>query len=215
MWQKLCYMTTGEEPPGGHAGTAVAEKARVTTDVEDPNFVDEVHSLPGGEGVRWCIQCGVCSASCPNVAQMDYSPRRTIAMIRAGRRKDVLTCNTMWICASCYMCTVRCPRDVKPTELMHTLERLSTHYGVRSSRVSTPAMYQAFVNSIKSNGRVHEVGLMMEYYRKTNPISALRMSGVGLGLLTHGRMSLKANKIKGVGQINAMLKKAQALGGAK
>jgi hypothetical protein len=76
-------------------------------------------------------------------------------------------------------------------------------------------MYQAFVNSIKSNGRVHEVGLMMEYYRKTNPISALRMSGVGLGLLTHGRMSLKANKIKGVRQINAMLKKAQALGGAK
>ncbi len=47
-------------------------------EASDPNpFVDEVASTPGGEGVHWCIQCGVCSASCPNVAAMDYSPRGT------------------------------------------------------------------------------------------------------------------------------------------
>ncbi|MDP2917527.1 MAG: 4Fe-4S dicluster domain-containing protein [Dehalococcoidia bacterium] len=213
MWQKLCFMTLAEESPG--AGAALAERPTATAEAEDDSFAEEVYSLPGGEGVRWCIQCGICSASCPNVARMEYSPRRTIAMIRAGRRNDVLNSNSPWICASCYLCTVRCPRGVKPTELMHALERLSTRYGTHSRRVSTPAMYRAFVNSIKNNGRVHEVGLMMEYYRKTNPISALRMSSVGLGLLRHGRLSLKASKIKGVGQINAMLKKAESLGGAK
>ncbi len=175
------------------------------------SFLDEVLATPGGEGVGWCIQCGACSASCPNVARMDLSPRRTIAKVRAGERKEVLTSNTPWICASCYMCTVRCPRDVKPTELMHALERLATSYGLRSPKVNTPAAFGAFVRSVKSNGRVSEVGMMMDYYLRTNPLAALKIAPVGLKLLTHGRMSLKSSRIKGVGQIKAMIDRAKAL----
>jgi quinone-modifying oxidoreductase, subunit QmoC len=186
---------------------------KITT--EELTFADEVGAIPGGEGVRLCIQCGACSGSCPNVAQMEYSPRKIIAMIRAGKRKEVLSCNTPWICATCYMCTVRCPRDVRATELMHTLERLSAQYGLRSRKVCTPEMYTTFVNSIKTNGRVHEVGLMLQYYLKTNPLSALRMTNVGLGLLSHGRMAFKPPRIKGVKQIQAMLKKAKESGGVK
>ena len=89
-----------------------------------PSFMEEVLKSPGGEGVRLCIQCGVCSSSCPNIARMDYSPRKTISMIRAERQNEVLSSNSPWICASCYMCTVRCPRGVKPTEIMHVLEDL-------------------------------------------------------------------------------------------
>ncbi len=190
-------------------------EVRKVEPAEANSFLDEVGSTPGGEGVSWCIQCGVCSASCPNVAEMDYSPRKTIALIRAGRRREVLTSNTPWICATCYMCTVRCPREVKPTELMHALERLAIRHGLRSPKVSTPDMYAAFVNSIKNNGRVHEVGMMMDYYLKTNPFAALKVAPVGLKLLTHGRMAMKASRIKGTGQIKAMIKKAQTLGGVQ
>ncbi len=192
---------------------AVEAKAKESLDTN--SFLEEVIATPGGEGVSWCIQCGVCSASCPNVAQMDYSPRRTIAKIRAGRRREVLTSNTPWICATCYMCTVRCPRDVKPTELMHALERLAIRHGLRSPKVSAPEAYSAFVSSIKSNGRVHEFGMMMDYYLKTNPLAALKVAPVGLKLLTHGRMAMKASKIKGTDQIQAMIKKAQSLGGVR
>ena len=181
----------------------------------EPNpFLDEVCSMPGGESIRWCIQCGMCSGSCPNVAQMDYSPRKAIAMIRAGRRYDVLTGNSMWVCASCYLCTVRCPRGVKPTELMHSLECLAVRHNLTNGKISTPAMYRAFVDSVKSNGRVHELGLMMKFYLKTNPLAALKMLPVGLRLLSHGRLPLKARKIKGTGQLKAIVATAQALGGA-
>ena len=171
-----------------------------------PNpFLEEVCSLPGGECVRWCMQCGMCSASCPNVNQMDYSPRKTIALIRAGRRYDVLTSNTMWICASCYLCTARCPKDVKITELMHSLERLADRHGLRSEGVSTPAMYKAFIESIKQNGRVFEMGMMMKFYlstlltksylravltRKVNPIDTIEMLPIALQLLLHRCMSI-------------------------
>ena len=179
-----------------------------------PNpFLDEVCSLPGGECVRWCMQCGMCSASCPNVNQMDYSPRKLIARIRAGRRYDVLSSNTMWICASCYLCTARCPKDVKITELMHSLERLSARHGLLNKVVSTPAMYKAFVDSIKKNGRVHEIGIMMQFYLKTNPFAALQMLPVAMQLMIHRRVGIKPTKIKGVKQIKAILERAQALGG--
>lgn len=184
-------------------------------EIDPTSFLKEVSSMPGGEGVLKCIQCGVCSASCPNASIMDYSPRKIIALIRAGRRYDVLTSNTPWVCATCYMCTVRCPRDVKPTELMHTLERMAVQYGLRSKKVYTPAMYSAFVDSIKANGRVHEFGMMLKYYLKTNPMASLKMLPVALKWLTQGRLALRPSKIKETKQIQAMLKKAQTLGGAK
>ena len=197
----------------------------------EPNpFLDEVCSLPGGECVRWCMQCGMCSASCPNVSQMDYSPRKIIALIRAGRRYDVLSSNAMWVCASCYLCTVRCPKDVKITELMHSLARLAVRHSLCNGGVSTPAMYRAFVNSIKNNGRVFEMGMMIRFYlstlltksylwavltRKANPLDTIRMLPLALKLLLHGRMSIKPTKIKGSKQLKSIVERAQALGGTR
>lgn len=186
-----------------------------------PNpFLEEVCSTPGGETVRWCAQCGTCSSSCPNVAQMDYSPRKIIALTRAGRRYDVLTSNTMWICASCYLCTVRCPRDVKITELMHALERLSVRHGLSLGR-ATAAMYRAFVDSVRKNGRVHELGMMMRFYLSTlptgkmNPLATTKMLPLALKLFLHGRMSIKPTKIKGSKQLKTIVEKARALGGTR
>jgi len=197
----------------------------------EPNpFLDEVCSTPGGECVRWCVQCGMCSASCPNVSQMDYSPRKTIALIRAGRRYDVLTSNTMWVCASCYLCTARCPKEVKITELMHSLERLTGRHSLRNGEVSNPDMYRAFIDSIKSNGRVFELGMMTKFYLstlptksylwavlrgKTNPLAPIKMLPLALKLLLRGRMSIKPRKIKGIKQVKAIVEKAQTLGGVQ
>ena len=189
--------------------------------VDEDDFLEEAYSVPGGESVRWCVQCGMCSGTCPNAPLMDYSPRGIIALIRAGERRDVLASNSMWICASCYLCTVRCPKEVKITELMHALERLSAYYGLTSKRTLTSAMYRAFVNSIKSNGRVHELGMMMKFYLSTlltgkiNPFALIKMLPLALKLLLHGRLSIKPTKIKGSKQLKTIVERAQALGGAR
>ncbi len=62
----------------------------------DIAFVDEVAAIPGGEGIRLCIQCGTCTASCPNADKMEHTPSQLIAMVRAGMRKEVLSSNAMW-----------------------------------------------------------------------------------------------------------------------
>ena len=159
--------------------------------------MEEVAATPGGENIRACIQCGVCTGTCPMAGEMEYPPRKIIALIRAGMRDEVLSSSSMWYCLSCYMCTVRCPQDVKPTELAHALEYLANQQGFRVKGTRTPAMYRSFVSSIKGNGRVHEVGIMLRYYLMTNPLAALKMWSQGLKLFVHKRMPLMPNKVKG------------------
>ena len=175
------------------------------------DFIREISRLPGGEGITACIQCGTCSASCPNANLMEYSPRKIIAMARAGMKEEVLRSNSMWYCLTCHLCSVRCPRDIKPAEIMHTLECLSVKHSLDSKQTRTSAMYKTFVDSIESHGRVYELGFMLKFYLKTNPFALFGLMGVGIDLFLCGRLALAPGKAKGAGKVKALLERAQAL----
>ena len=188
-----------------------------TKKLNKKTFVKEIASLPGGEGIRDCIQCGVCAGSCPNASKMDHTPRELIAMARAGMREAVLSSNAMWLCLSCYLCTVRCPRGIKPTELMHTLEALAVRRNMNTKRSSTPEMYRGFSDFVYSIGSVPEMGFMTWYYLLTNPLRAVKMLPEALSLLKHGRLSPKAKRMKPEAekQLKAILNKAESMGGVQ
>lgn len=177
------------------------------------SFVEEISVIPGGEGIRLCIQCGTCTASCPSADRWEYTPAGIIAMVRAGMREEVLSSSSMWHCLSCYFCTVRCPRGVKPTNLFHALENLANQGGFKIRGTRTPAMYRSFVSSIKRNGRVHEFGMMFKYYLSTNPLAALKMLPVGVQLFSHGRMPLLAKKVKGRDDLSKIIQKLRQVRG--
>lgn len=61
---------------------------------------------------RTCVQCGVCSGSCPMGETMDFSPRRAVKMLLDGRFTEVVESNTPWLCISCHTCATRCPRQL-------------------------------------------------------------------------------------------------------
>jgi heterodisulfide reductase subunit C len=177
------------------------------------SLVEEISSIPGGEKVKLCIQCGTCSASCPNANRMEYAPRQLIAMARAGMREEVLSSNSQWLCLSCYLCTVRCPRGIKPTDLMHALECVAIRHNKSSKRTNTPKMYQIFSNLARNIGNVPEMGLMMRYYLTTNPFAAFKLIPEALSLLTHGRLSPTTHKMKSEAkaQFKAILDKAETI----
>jgi len=190
-------------------------ETKVKAPTADVSFINEVCSIPGGEAINSCIQCGVCTGSCPTANQWDYPPRRVIAMVRAGLRDELLSSNSMWFCVSCYTCTVRCPRDIKPADIMHALEIISIRSGKSTKKSNTPIMYQCFVDSARAYGRVYELGMMIKLFLKTNPIAAIKLAPMGLGLLLHKRMPMKPSRIKGLSELKAILNKARELGGAK
>jgi heterodisulfide reductase subunit C len=177
------------------------------------SFLDEVKATPGGEHIVACIQCGTCTGSCPMAGQMEYPPRKIIAMVRAGMRDEVLSSNSMWFCLSCYTCTVRCPRGVKPTELAHALESLANHRGFRIAGTRTPSLYRSFVSSIRDNGRVHEFGMMLKYYLSiipeliAHPVATIKMAPLGWKLFSHKRLPWKSTKIRGRQDLSRIIRK--------
>jgi heterodisulfide reductase subunit C len=182
---------------------------------KNETLVDEICAIPGGEGIRLCIQCGTCTASCPNADLMDHAPSELIAMTRAGMKEEVLSSNAMWLCLSCYLCVVRCPRDIKITRLMHVLESLAAKNGLSNRRTTTPVIYKGFNSFIYNRGRISELWLMMSYYLRTNPFKAFKMIPVALGLFTHNRLTIKMDKMspEGIKQLQNIIDKAESSGG--
>jgi len=180
-------------------------KIRYESDL-DPHFVDEIASIPGGEKLYSCIQCGTCSGMCPISPYMDYTPRQIIAMIRAGFKGEVLSSYTTWLCASCYSCTVECPKDIKLTDIMYAAKRLAIREKVYPKRFPTPVLAREFFKAVENYGRSTESWLLVNLFMKTNPFQALKQMSLGLRLFAQGRLSLKRETIKRRGELKSILK---------
>ena len=192
------------------ANTAMVEKYR-------NNFLKEVEAnVEEGEWVKMCMQCGVCSGSCPFGPHWEHPPQEIFMMIRAGKRDEVLHSDSMWMCTSCYNCIVRCPRELPITHIMHGLANYAHRLGIAPKMNPTRRFAKIFWDNITKSGRVNELSLSLKLYRMDGWVSfvkkGLSMAGVGLGMFKTGRldaMALFSHKgIEGKKGLHAMLKKA-------
>jgi heterodisulfide reductase subunit C len=187
----------------------------VTTHVfkGSPFLKEIIADVPGGERIAHCLQCGSCGGSCPNGADMQYTPRAIFALMNAGEREKVLTSNTMWCCVSCYFCTARCPQEIPITEIMYALKRKAIAEGLATG-TDAPALARTFTDMVDRYGRSFELGLASRFYLFNKPLAMLKMGPLGLSMFTRGRMALVPTKIKNLDQLQAIIKKAKELGGA-
>jgi len=93
------------------------------------DFINKVKELSGQEFNK-CMQCGMCTGSCPMAEQFDISPRRIIRMAQCGLEKNVVDHKTFWLCASCYNCSVNCPRGIDIASFMEALRLLTLRKNV-------------------------------------------------------------------------------------
>lgn len=98
-------------------------------------FLKKIVAL-SAEAITVCDQCGTCSGSCPMISEMDVTPSQLMRMVQLGQ-SEALDTKTMWMCASCFACTVRCPRGLdlsKVAEALRqvTLRRSVDHIDIRS-----------------------------------------------------------------------------------
>jgi len=176
-----------------------------------------VAATPGNPHLERCLQCGTCGGSCPSGPDMDHTPRALFAMIEADMSDAVLRSNTPWYCVSCYYCTVRCPQEIHITDLMYSLKRMAIEQGYYKEPEAHKAsdFSETFIDLVENYGRSFELGLATRYHLKHSPLGAMKMAGMGLGMLRRGRMDLTPNRIKGLGQLRSILAKARELGGAQ
>ncbi|MBU1569200.1 MAG: 4Fe-4S dicluster domain-containing protein [Bacteroidetes bacterium] len=184
--------------------------------VTKPSFSEEIASLlhaVHANSVKTCIQCGTCSGSCPVARFMDYTPRKVIAMINAGLKDLVLAGNTFWYCASCYSCTVRCPRGIDIAELMYALKRYSIWKNQYKEGLVGPVFSETFVKTILKSGRSYEPVLATSYLFTFGVQEFLQEAQTATSLMLKGRIPVLRPRIKRLENFRRMVRRIIPLGG--
>ena len=174
-------------------------------------FWEQVKSIPRGEKIQNCIQCGTCTGSCPVSYMMDITPREAVALFRAGHIEDILHSRTIWICASCYACRVRCPAGILVTDLMYALKRLAMEMKIYPKKFPVYALSGSFISNIYKYGRNFELGLAIKYFLRAKPKKLLESAGFGLAMMRKGRISIRPKAIKKVDEIRTIIDRAYKL----
>jgi heterodisulfide reductase subunit C len=172
-------------------------------------FMEQVKDIPAGERIKRCIQCGTCTGSCPVSYAMDLSPRELIALFRAGEMELIMKSRTIWICASCYACTTRCPSGIKITDIIYALKRTAMERGLETSAPQVKVLASTFIDNLMKYGRLHEGTLIRKYYSRTNLMKFLDIAPLGRKLWKTKRMSVFPRRIKGHKSLSRIIKKAQ------
>jgi len=84
------------------------------------------------EGLKACINCGVCTAICPAAAFNNYDPRQIVDTMQHGNEAEIeqlLKSDTIWYCGECLSCKTRCPRGNTPGYIIQALRALSIESG--------------------------------------------------------------------------------------
>ncbi len=179
----------------------------------DRSILEYVISIPGGQKVLDCIQCGTCSGTCPLSIYMDFTPRRIIALLREGFKSEVLSSFTIWLCSSCYSCTVACPQEIKITDIMYALKRKAIEEKVYPRNFPVPVLAREFFKMVRRDGRTTESILVMKLLFKTGILKAFSYAPLGLKLFRTGRLSFKRERIKGVAQVEKLMKAVEEVKG--
>ncbi|MGC8744553.1 MAG: 4Fe-4S dicluster domain-containing protein [Verrucomicrobiia bacterium] len=170
-----------------------------------PGFGKEIMQVPGCENLQSCIQCGTCSGMCPLSIYMDYTPRQIIELVRSDFKNEALKSYTIWLCASCYVCTVECPREVHITDIMYELKQRAIYEGYHPKRFQISVLADEFSKMVYKHGRVTENFLAAMMMLKSNWKEAFKSWKLGLKLLARGRFPLKTENVQRKEEVRKML----------
>lgn len=85
------------------------------------------------EGLKACMNCGVCTAVCPAAEFYNYDPRQIVAIVQSRDDEEIerlLRSDTIWYCGECMSCRPRCPRGNTPGYVIQALRTLSQRLGL-------------------------------------------------------------------------------------
>jgi quinone-modifying oxidoreductase subunit QmoC len=158
------------------------------------SFLREVEEkVDEGEWVKMCMQCGVCAGSCTFGPDWEHTPQKIFMMIRAGKREEVLSSQSMWMCTSCYNCVVRCPRKLPITQIMHGLATYAHRLGLAPKDQPTRHFSAIFWNNCTQTGRVNELRMTISLYFKDGLIPGIKkfwsLRDIGMGLMKAKRLN--------------------------
>ena len=128
-------------------------------------------------------------------------------MLQLGLKDELLRARTIWLCVNCVACYTRCPRSIDLPALMETLRKKSMLNGVRTGE-QISLFGDLFMWSVKTFGRVFEMGLILGFNLKTRQFFKDAM--LGPAMFSKGKIKLLPHRISDGGAVKRIFARAQA-----
>ena len=93
-----------------------------------------------------CIQCGMCTGSCPVTRKTNLNIRKYMREVSILNKLALHTLNELWSCTTCSTCGVRCPKDLNPYEFLIDIRSIAVEEG------QIPPTIRDTLESIFKNG---------------------------------------------------------------
>lgn len=148
---------------------------------------------------RKCYQCGKCSAGCPVADEMDLPPSMVMRLLQTETQANdnrILRSYSIWLCVTCEMCLGRCPMEIDIPSVMDYLRQKSISVKkVNPKAKKIIAFHKSFLNSIKHTGRLFELGLTLDYKRRT--LTLMQDVALAPRMISRGKLHFFPEIIKG------------------
>jgi heterodisulfide reductase subunit C len=166
-------------------------------------FVERVSEL-SHQPVRRCYYCLRCSAGCPAAYAMEYTPAQILRLVQLGQKEALLRSSAIWLCIGCETCGTRCPNEIHAGGVIDALRQIAIAEGVPAGERTVFKLHEAFLDSIRWWGRLHELTMLMQYKLTSRDLfSDLDM---GLDMFVKGKIHPLPKRIKGMGEVKRLFR---------
>lgn len=86
------------------------------------------------DGVLKCVQCGMCTSTCPAAKHSTYNPRDIVERVLNGD-ESLLEDENIWNCFYCYTCHSTCPVGNSVCEINQILKQFAINKGLKFKRL--------------------------------------------------------------------------------
>ncbi len=94
-------------------------------------MTEELQSFIEKYDLLGCIQCGRCTGGCPVTVRTDLNVRRFVYdTVDEDALEELAKMPEVWDCTACNTCAVRCPKGLKPVEVLIGLRNIMVESGV-------------------------------------------------------------------------------------
>lgn len=76
-----------------------------------------------------CIQCGLCTGSCPVSRKASLNVRQYMREVTLSGKLIIHPENELWSCTTCSTCGIRCPKEIIPYEFLIDIRSLAVEEG--------------------------------------------------------------------------------------
>ena len=126
-------MTTEEK---GSIGDPVSEKPVVSREDMEEVFADIQADLRFDHELNGCLNCGICTATCPAAHYYDFSPREIVQLLWTENLEGIYDAmqEKIWSCAQCYTCAASGPFGNARGGLVSLIGETAIKHGMESAK---------------------------------------------------------------------------------